>query len=108
MKKASASHKIQEQADHDHLPDGWTLGSTADLFAFVTSGSRGWARYYAQHGALFLRITNLDHNTINIDLSEKTFVRPPSFSEGTRTRVQIRDLLISITADVGMIGLVTE
>src|SRR6185312_10449257 len=29
------------------------------LRTFITSGSRGWAEYYAQTGALFLRIGNL-------------------------------------------------
>jgi type I restriction enzyme S subunit len=95
-----------EVGDRDDLPEGWALVTTANLFSFVTSGSRGWAQYYAQDGALFLRIANLDHDTITIDLSEKKYVRPPSSAEGTRTRVKIRDLLISITADVGMIGLI--
>jgi type I restriction enzyme S subunit len=92
----------------EELPEGWTAASTATLLAFVTSGSRGWARYYVKRGALFLRIANLDHDSIAIDLSQKQFVEPPASVEGTRTRVRIGDLLISITADVGMVGLVQE
>jgi len=91
---------------NDELPEGWAVASTADLFTFVTSGSRGWAQYYAESGALFLRIANLDHDNIAIDLTEKKYVQPPPSAEGTRTRVKIGDLLVSITADVGMIGLV--
>ena len=87
------------------LPD-WEEKLSEDLFSFVTSGSRGWAKYYSKSGALFLRIGNLDHFSINLDLKNKQYVNPPKGSEGTRTRVQTNDILISITADVGMIGLV--
>ena len=34
------------------------------------------------------------------------FVTPPRGAEGTRTRVEENDILISITADVGMIGVI--
>src|ERR1700679_847760 len=93
---------------NDELPKGWTHPSTKDLLPYVASGSRGWAPYYSADGTLFLRISNLDHGTISIDLSDKRHVRPPASSEGTRTRVQVGDLLVSITADVGMVGLVQE
>jgi type I restriction enzyme S subunit len=51
---------------------------------------------------------NLDHDTIDLDLSDIQRVTPPQDSEGTRTRVAAGDILISITADVGMVGLVPE
>jgi type I restriction enzyme S subunit len=59
------------------LPKGWVWATTDQLFDFVTSGSRGWARYYSEDGAVFLRIGNLDHDTISIDLSEIQYVNPP-------------------------------
>jgi type I restriction enzyme S subunit len=31
---------------------------SGELFSFVTSGSRGWAKYYSDKGAIFIRITN--------------------------------------------------
>jgi type I restriction enzyme S subunit len=86
----------------------WEEVLSGKLFSYVTSGSRGWAKYYSETGKLFLRIGNLDHLTIDIDISKKKFVNPPLNSEGTRTKVQLNDILISITADVGMIGLVPE
>ena len=76
-----------------------------ELLSFVTSGSRGWAKYYSDTGPLFLRIGNLDHGSISLDLSETQRVQPPSGAEGLRTRVAAGDLLISITADVGMVAL---
>ena len=33
---------------------------------FVTSGSRGWAPYYSEHGEAFIRITNLTRESIDL------------------------------------------
>lgn len=87
------------------IPDDWDWGCGQDLFTFVTSGSRGWARYYADKGPLFLRIGNLDYETIALDLSSVQRVQPPKGAEGLRTRVIPGDVLISITGDTGMVGL---
>jgi type I restriction enzyme S subunit len=54
---------------------------------------------------VFLRIGNLEHEDIALDLREIQFVTPPEGAEGSRTRVQTNDILISITADVGMVAL---
>jgi len=81
---------------------------SGDLFSLVTSGSRGWAKYYSASGAAFLRVGNLDHDSISLDLRDIQRVQPPTGAEGTRTRVQPFDVLVSITADVGMVGLVPE
>lgn len=86
------------------IPPGWSWASGREVFSFVTSGSRGWAKHYSPQGALFLRVGNLDHDTIAIDLSTVQRVSPPSMAEGMRTRVRQGDVLISITADLGMIA----
>jgi type I restriction enzyme S subunit len=81
-----------------------TLGKISSL---VTSGSRGWADYYSETGALFLRMTNLPKEGIGILLHDNKFVSlPSSSSEGKRTNVQKNDILISITAELGKIGFV--
>lgn len=88
------------------IPEEWetaTLGSKADL---VTSGSRGWAKFYSDDGAVFLRIGNLTRDHINLRLSDIIRVMPPQSSEGSRTSLKAGDLLISITADLGIIGVV--
>jgi type I restriction enzyme S subunit len=90
------------------LPEGWCWATTAQLFSFVTSGSRGWAQYYSESGPVFIRIGNLDHDSISLDLSDVQRVSPPSGAEGTRTRVVPGDVLVSITADVGMIAVVPD
>lgn len=75
---------------------------------FVTSGSRGWAKYYAEDGALFIRIGNLTRTSIDINLDDKKYVNLPENVEGKRTHLQSGDVLVSITADLGSIGFVAE
>ena len=79
-----------------------------EMTSIVTSGSRGWAKYYSNSGAKFIRIGNLTRDFIKIDLSEPQYVSPPVNAEGARTKLQPNDVLVSITADLGSIGLVTE
>lgn len=49
---------------------------------------------------------NLDHDSVELDLTNIQLVSPPEGAEGTRTQIQSNDILISITADVGMIAVV--
>lgn len=86
----------------------WALQPGAAVFSFITSGSRGWAKYYAERGSTFVRVGNLNRNAIELDLDEIQFVEPPRGTEGERTRVQPGDLLISITADIGMVAVASE
>ncbi|MDY6917222.1 MAG: restriction endonuclease subunit S [Chloroflexota bacterium] len=100
------SQKHQRISQHlPRLPNGWVWTTGDTIFPFVTSGSRGWAKYYSNNGSLFLRIGNLSYDSIRLDLSRVQKVQPPSGIEGTRTRVAVRDILISITGDIGMIAL---
>lgn len=87
------------------LPEGWIWTISDAIFWFVTSGSRGWAKYYSETGPIFLRVGNLDHDSISLDLNNIQRVQPPAGTEGLRTRIIAGDVLISITADVGMIAL---
>ena len=85
----------------------WEVTTIGDLKPFVTSGSRGWAAFYADHGELFVRITNLWRHSIYLDLSDSKFVQLPlGANEGVRTQLKEHDVLISITADIGIIGYV--
>lgn len=77
-----------------------------EMSSIVTSGSRGWAQYYSDHGARFVRIGNLTRDRIFIDLSDIQYVDLPDGAEGKRTQLQPNDVLVSITADLGSIGLV--
>jgi len=106
---AATTGQLTEDWRENHEVIGeWQATTTGDLFQFVTSGSRGWAAHYSDTGATFLRIGNLNHDDIRLDLREIQRVSPPSGAEGRRTLVRPNDILISITADVGMAGLVPE
>jgi type I restriction enzyme S subunit len=90
----------------EDLPNSWVSTITDQVFSFVTSGSRGWAKYYSEEGPLFLRVGNLFHYNVELDFRKLQRVSPPEGSEGSRTKVEEGDNLISITADVGMVGYV--
>lgn len=83
-----------------------TLSSIRDMSTLVTSGSRGWAQFYASEGTKFIRIGNLTRDSIDIDFSDTQYVNLPDKAEGLRSKLQPNDVLISITADLGSIGLV--
>ena len=87
----------------------WEVSTIGDSKPFVTSGSRGWATFYSENGDLFVRITNLLRDSIYLDLTDSKYVQlPPGANEGVRTQLKEHDVLISITADIGIIGYVDE
>lgn len=88
--------------------EDWDTKTGKEIFPFITSGSRWWAKYYSDSGSIFIRVGNLDHDTIELDLRNIQYVTPPDDAESKRTRVQVGDILISITADVGMVGYVRK
>ena len=88
------------------LPDGWAWSKIGPLCEYITSGSRGWAQYYSETGILFLRMGNLSRDSFDLRLDNLQRVNLPDNAEGTRTRVAENDLLFSITAEIGMLGLI--
>ena len=87
--------KLTEQWREMHSAPPWTQTTLGSQLSFLTSGSRGWAKFYAEHGDRFIRAQNLKHD--RLDLADVAFVDLPDKSEGMRTCVQIGDLLITIT-----------
>ena len=77
-----------------------------ELSSIVTSGSRGWAKFYNNVGPKFIRIGNLTRDRIDIDFRDIQHVLLPENAEGKRTALQPNDVLVSITADLGSIGFV--
>lgn len=88
-------------------PDGLKairLGSIAEK---ITSGSRDWAQYYSDSGSKFIRMTNLPRDGIHLKLDDLKYVDVKSCSaDGQRTSLSEGDILISITAELGKIGIV--
>lgn len=79
-----------------------------EMSSIVTSGSRGWAQYYSDTGARFIRITDLTRDRICLKNDSIQYVKLPENVEGKRSRLNGGDVLVSITADLGSIALVSE
>jgi type I restriction enzyme S subunit len=98
-----------KQTEVGVIPEDWESISVGTLDPHVTSGSRGWARHYAKYGSPFIRITNLSRQSVYLDLSDLRLVDlPDGVSEGKRTELHNGDILISITADIGIIGYIDD
>jgi len=91
---------IRKPADPDgsqlsDIPEEWAIASIDQVSCMVTSGSRGWAKYYAESGPLFIRAQDI--NTDRLQRDGIAHVEPPDNAEGRRTRVRFGDLLVTIT-----------
>lgn len=105
----SAVPQGYKQTDVGIIPEDWLCTDIGALNPFVTSGSRGWAEFYSEYGQPFVRITNTKRHSIYLDLSDLKFVKlPENSSEGKRTSLANGDVLISITADIGISSYVDE
>ena len=78
------------------------------LVCDLTSGPRGWAELVGETGAPFLRITNISRSSIELDMHDVLRVNPPSTPESRRARTKAGDVLVSITADIGSVGVVSN
>ena len=108
IKEDKRFHPVAEEQGNFRIPPRWSWCRLGSLSKVVTSGSRDWAKHYSNEGAIFVRMGNLskDHYRLRLDNIQR--VKAPSDSESTRTRLEAGDLLISITGDVGMLGLIPE
>ncbi len=88
--------------------EGWQESRLEEISESITSGPRGWACYYAEEGDYFLRIGNLTRKHLDLRFDDVVMVQPPAGAEGVRTALAPGDLLISITADLGIIGVVPD
>lgn len=86
------------------VPSGWLETSLGELAEYVTSGSRDWKKYYADEGALFIRTQDIKTNSLVLD--NVPTVSLPEKVEGKRTLIQVGDVLITITGNVGRVAVV--
>ena len=109
LQKTRQQLEVYRQAVLKEAFDGFAEKTTVrEMTSIVTSGSRGWAKYYSDNGAMFIRIGNLTHSGIGIDFSDIQHLCLPENAEGRRSRLVQGDILVSITADLGSIGLIPE
>lgn len=70
------------------LPEGWVWCRVWDIAQQITSGSRGWAQYYADCGAIFVTMGNLSKDSYQLRMDKIRYVQPPKNSEGARTKLE--------------------
>jgi type I restriction enzyme, S subunit len=90
------------------VPEEWDIIELSEIRHYITSGSRNWAQYYSAEGALFVRITNLTREHINFRFDDIKRVNVSGNVDGLRTKLEKDDILISITADLGIIGVIPD
>lgn len=103
----SVAPQLYKESPLGWIPKEWEALQMRDITTLITSGSRGWATYYVETGALFLRSQNVRMGYL--DFSDRQHVSPPNGGEGLRTKLNSRDLLITITGNgVGNVAYVPE
>ena len=108
IRKQKPLPAIREDEKSFKLPEGWVWCRVCDIAQQITSGSRDWAKYYADSGAIFVTMGNLSKESYQLRMDKVRYVRPPQNSEGVRTKLEEGDLLISITGDVGHLGVIPK
>ncbi|MDR5879693.1 restriction endonuclease subunit S [Caballeronia sp. LZ032] len=108
IKKDKPLPAISDDEKPFELPHGWEWVRLGELTSVITSGSRDWSQHYANEGPIFVRMGNLSRGSYKLRLDNIQRVKPPEGGEGTRTSLEAGDILISITGEVGMLGLIPE
>ena len=90
------------------VPTHWRQCRLRNVVSEVTTGSRGWSSYAAEEGPLFIRIANLDRGSLRLRFDDVVRLNLPDTSETSRTRIRPRDILLSVTAYIGSVGIVPE
>ena len=90
------------------VPEHWERCRLRNVVLVVTTGSRGWSSYASDTGPLFIRVANLNRGSLSLRFDDTVRLNLPETAEITRTRIQAGDLLISVTAYIGSVGLAPE
>ncbi len=86
------------------LPEHWERCRLRNLVSVVTTGSRGWSSYASDTGPLFIRVTNLSRGSLQLRFDDIVRLDLPETSEAGRTCIEAGDILISVTAYIGSVG----
>lgn len=88
-------------------PKGWEVVPLRNHITFITSGGRGWSKYYSDSGARFIRSLDVQMNFIGD--KDVAYVAPPDNAEAKRTKVECGDVLLTITGSrIGRVCVVPE
>ena len=98
---------VEMFGDPETNQNGYPIKTLSENIEFLTSGSRGWAKYCVENGSeWFITIKNVKNCNITVDNMQP--INAPNNAEAKRTKVKEGDLLISITADLGRTGVVSK
>lgn len=88
-------------------PMNWEICELGECLEFITSGSRGWAKYYSENGTRFIRSLDVRMNYISDE--DSVYVNAPDTAEAKRTCVQANDVLLTITGSrIGRVAVVPK
>ena len=90
------------------VPEHWERCRLRNVVSEVTTGSRGWSSYASDAGPLFIRVGNLNRGSLQLRFDDMVRLNLPKTSETIRTRIRPGDLLISVTAYIGSVGIAPE
>ena len=90
------------------VPKEWELCRLRNVVSVVTTGSRGWSPYASDTGPLFVRVANLSRGSLKLRFDDEMRLDLPITSEAGRTRIEPGDLLVSVTAYIGSVGVAPE
>lgn len=98
---------LQLFGEPNKTTEGIRVGKLGEFLSFITTGSRGWAAYYASDGSRFIRSLDVRMNYISDD--DAVHVHAPVGAEADRTRVQASDVLLTMTgSQIGRVAPVPE
>lgn len=107
IKKQKPIAMLSEKEQAFGISARWSWARLGDLSVLITSGSRGWNEYYSDSGSTFIRSQDIKTDKLKFD--NRAFVCLPKSAEGIRTRVELGDLLITITgANVAKAAMVED
>ena len=90
------------------VPEHWERCRLRNVVSEVTTGSRGWSSFASDTGPLFIRVANLKRASLQLRFDDVVRLNLPKTSEVTRTRIRPGDLLLSVTAYIGSVGIAPE
>ncbi len=91
-----------------NVPEHWETCRLRNVVSEVTTGSRGWSSYASDSGPLFMRVANLNRGSLQLRFDDVVRLNLPDTSEVSRTRIWAGDLLISVTAFIGSVGIASK
>ena len=100
-----AAYRASKVTSVGSVPVHWQECRLRDVVSTVTTGSRSWSSYAADDGPLFIRVANLSRGSLALRFSDVVRLDLSTTTETGRTRISAGDILLSVTAYIGSVGI---